>query len=731
MSLLTARRFRSALFPSALALTVALPSQLALPAPAGAATGGATSVIANTGDTGFGPGAPGLGDPYYPRDGNGGYDVEHYLLELSYDPATGLLAGSATIRARATQNLSSFNLDLEGLSVHGIQVNHRSAAFSRSGAELTVTPEKGIRDGREFDAVVHYDGVPKPIVDQFGVSGFLRTDDGSLVIGQPHVAATWFPANDHPLDKASFTFKITVPEGLEVVANGVLRDVESEEGKATWTWYAAEPMATYLATASVGEFQLNRYKKDRISYVDAIDPDLFKPVVTARTGRNFAWSHAGLNSYTRLTRTISVPQSGATLSFGLQRDIEPQFDFAFVEARLTGAASWTTLRDGNGHTTDSPGAACPDRLALHPFLKHYLTDKGDGTCTASGSTGQWWAATGPSSGWEAWAFNLGRFAGKSVDVAITYMSDKVVPFDGVFVDDVTVSSGEGTTSFEDDGNTLDGWAASAPPPGSPANTVRWTAGTDSPPPLGERVEASFKRQPEIIDFLSGYFGRYPFKASGGVVDDLNGLGFALENQTRPIYAKNFFKDRQGGDSVVVHELAHQWVGDDMAVKGWQDIWLNEGFASYTEWLWSEHEGRETPKQLFDFYAAAIPAGAPFWAVKIGDPGTAALFDPPVYVRGAMTLQALRVLVGDDVFFDILREWTHAHAGGNVSSADFIGLAQELSGRDLGSFFNAWLFTSAKPAGLVPALRSVVPPAVDPPVTARLLERRIEARREAR
>ena len=138
---------------------------------------------------------------------------------------------------------------------------------------------------------------------------------------------------------------------------------------------------------------------------------------------------------------------------------------------------------------------------------------------------------------------------------------------------------------------------------------------------------------------------------------------------------------------------------------------------------SEHEGRETPQQLFDFYATAIPAEAPFWAVKMGDPGTAALFDPPVYVRGAMTLQALRVLVGDDVFFDILREWTDAHAGGNVSSADFIGLAQELSGQDLGSFFNAWLFTPAKPAGLVPALRSVVPPALDPPVTARLLERR--------
>ena len=177
-----------------------------------------------------------------------------------------------------------------------------------------------------------------------------------------------------PLDKASFTFKITVPEGLEVVANGVLRDEESEDGKATWTWHAAEPMATYLATASVGKFQLNRYKKDRISYVDAIDPDLFKPVVTARTGRNFAWSHSNLNSYTRLMRTISVPTSGATLSFGLQRDIEPQFDFAFVEARLTGAASWTTLRDGNGHTTDSAGNCMPRPAGASP-VPETLSDR--------------------------------------------------------------------------------------------------------------------------------------------------------------------------------------------------------------------------------------------------------------------------------------------------------------------------------------------------------------------
>ena len=681
-------------------------------------------------DGGYRPGSPGLGDPYYPLDGNGGYDVEHYLLDLSYDPATNVLAGSATIRAEATQNLSAFNLDLDGLTVRSVKVDGESAAFSRSGTELTVTPRKGLRDGREFEAVVAYDGVPKTLAAQFGTSGFIHTDDGSLVIGQPHVAATWFPANDHPSDKASFTFRITVPQGLQAVANGVLRgheaEPESEQGRTTWVWNAEEPMATYLATASVGQFRLNAYRDGRISYVDAIDPDLFTPVVTPRTGANFAWSHAGTGSYTRLTRTIRVPQAGARLSFWLTRNIEAGRDFTFVEARTAGAADWTTLPDTNGHTSADTGRSCTGLLALHPFLKHYQTPGGKGMCAPTGSSGKWWAATGQGTGWEPWAVSLAGFAGKSVEVSITYVSDNAIPFDGVSVDDITVSAGAGSTSFEKDGNTLDGWTTTGPPAGSPSNAGGWTAGTQGPPSLGDKVQASFKRQPEIIRFLAGFLGPYPFKAAGGIVDDVRNLGFALENQTRPIYSRLFFATPKGGDSVVVHELAHQWVGDDLSVKNWRDIWLNEGFATYAEWLWSGKEGRETPQQLFDFYAAAIPAEAPFWSVRIGDPGTAALLDFAVYARGAMTLHALRTRVGDDVFFGILKEWTDSHAGGNVSSPDFIELAQERSGQDLAGFFNTWLFTPSKPAGLNAVARKSASLAAGMPETARFLEQRLQA-----
>ena len=201
----------------------------------------------------FTPGAPGVGDPYFPLDGNGGYDVQHYLLEVAYDLGTDVLTGTATISARATQNLSSFNLDFAGLTIHSIEVNGRPADWTRDGDELTVTPRRGIHEHSRFRVVVTYDGVPETLPD---ASGFFHTDDGALALGQPHVADTWFPVNDHPIDKASYTIAITVPEGLEAISNGVLRNQRTRDGVTTWTWNAKEPMASYLAFMAIGEFDV-------------------------------------------------------------------------------------------------------------------------------------------------------------------------------------------------------------------------------------------------------------------------------------------------------------------------------------------------------------------------------------------------------------------------------------------------------------------------------------------
>ena len=560
--------------------------------------GVAGSVAGSPGSGGASPGAPGIGDPYFPLDGNGGYDARHYGLAIRYNPATAQLHGVATIRATATQTLSAFNLDLLGLTVRAITVDGRPASWTRAGQELTITPAAALKSGKGFVTVVRYDGIPITLEDAFGPSAFRHTDDGAMVTGEPDVAATWYPVNDHPSDPAAYTFQVTVPRGVEATANGVLKDRRDHDGLTTWTWDAKEPMASYLATTTIGQFDLRSYTRDGIPYVDAIDRDLYTPTALPRTGKRYAFSQQADVSYQRLTRTVQVPSSGARLSFWMARDTEQDWDFAFVEARTSGGTDWTTLPDLNGHTTDSTGFSCPWWLGIHPFLEHYQ-GLGDGFCTATGSTGQWWAASGASGGYEQWSVDLSRFAGRRAEVSISYASDDIFQSSGVHVDDIVVSTGAGTTSFENDGNTLDGWRVSGPPADSPGNQADWMIGTAAQAPsIGKLVRGSLDRQPEYLGFLARTFGTYPFSTSGGVVDDVDTFA-ALENQTRPVYGKGYFHDRTDAEYVVLHELAHQWLGDDVHLKRWRDIWLNEGFATYANWLWDEDQGVLTAQESSD------------------------------------------------------------------------------------------------------------------------------------
>ncbi|HEY7198028.1 MAG TPA: M1 family aminopeptidase [Gaiellaceae bacterium] len=653
----------------------------------------------------FTPGASGAGDSYFPLDGNGGYDVQHYLLDLRYNPSTDVLRGVATIRARATQNLSRFDLDFQGLTISSLQVNGQEARWRRDGQELVVTPDHGIPDGATFRVRVAYRGIPQGVEG----AGFIHTDDGAVIIGEPHVAATWFPANDHPSDKASYTIHMAVPAGLEAVANGVLVSHVTTNGWTTWVWDAKEPLASYLATATVGQFKLHAHRHNGIRIWDAFDPDLYDTTGVPRTGRQFAVSQKANSSYKRLARTISVPAAGAKLSFWIKRDTEQDWDFVFVEARTVGKNDWTTLRDLNGHTSEDTGFSCPGWHDLHPFLTHYQSD----TCAPRGTTGHWWAATGESGGYEHWRVGLSRYAGEDVRVSISYASDESFQFSGAFVDDIVVSSGAGTTSFEADGNVMDGWTVPGAPAGSPGNTNDWIVGTKAvaPPPIGAAIDASFAREDEILDFESSTFGRYPFAASGGLVDDVSGLGFALENQTRPIYDKGFFAEPESGDSVLVHELAHQWYGDSLSVKKWRHIWLNEGFATYAEWLWSEREGLGTVQEIFDSVYDGIPPDDPFWSVIVGNPGPDLLFDSAIYDRGAMTLQQLRLAVGDEDFFKILRRWASSHAYGNVTTSQFIQLAEQISGQNLDDLFQTWLFTPGRPQLSATSTARLAPPAL--------------------
>jgi aminopeptidase N len=207
-------------------------------------------------------------------------------------------------------------------------------------------------------------------------------------------------------------------------------------------------------------------------------------------------------------------------------------------------------------------------------------------------------------------------------------------------------------------------------------------------------DRSIARTVEVADYLESLFGPYPFDAYGGVVVADGRIRYALETQSRPVYSAAFF--RQGDNTeVVAHELAHQWFGDSVSLAKWQDIWLNEGLATYAEWLWAEHIGSSTVQRTFE-QKYATPHG-PLWRTPPGRPGTANLFGPSVYERGGMTVHALRVAVGDVAFFTILRTWAAEKKNGNATTAEFVALAERVSQKKLGKLFDAWLYGADRPA----------------------------------
>jgi aminopeptidase N len=440
------------------------------------------------------PGAPGIGDPYYPLLGNGGYDVAHYTIDLDLDVEDGrILNATTTIDSVATQDLSAFNLDFRGPDIDGITVNGEQAAWTRAGGELTVTPAAPLLSGAAFQAEVRYHGAPEIDEDDRFERGWWATGNSLFAVGEPAGSDVWYPVNGHPLDKATYTMIVTVPEPYDVVANGVLTSVARSTGAAgnpstaTFTWENQEPTASYLV----------------------------------------------------------------------------MFHAAKLEVSIT----------------DDPG---------------------------------------------------------------------------------------GITMIE-----------------------------AFPSDLPEAELVLFKRVPEMIHVFEELFGPYPFASLGNTVFEDTSFNAALETQGMIGYDESAVSER-----TIAHEVAHQWFGNSVSPVRWQDIWLNEGFARYSEVLWAEAAhgpnaaATALQRQVSSFATASrTPTGE---GVLIGDPGADHIFTEVPYAGGALVLHELRQRLDNETFFRLLQEWAARYRHSNAMTVDFIALAEEVSGEDLGAFFTDWLYTPWTP-----------------------------------
>ncbi len=430
-----------------------------------------------------GQGAPGLGDPFYGGLGNGGYDTLHYTIDLSVDVEANFISGTTTIEAQSTQALTSLNLDLAGLDISAITVDDTPADYTRDGFELTVIPATPIEEGAEFTVAVTYSGepvgYPDPAIDG-AEDGWLSTGDTIFVLSEPGGAMNWYPSNNHPADKATYTLNITADKAYTVAVTGVLTEEIDNGDTRTSVWEMNDPMATYLVSVAIGDFELE-------------------------------------------------------------------------------------LLDG------------PDGL---PIRNYFPTDDADEYSEAFSKTG------------------------------------------------------------------------------------------------------------EMIAYFSDLFGEYPFETYGSVVIPED-FGEAMENQTLSLYSSD-----STDEYTIAHETAHQWFGDSVTPAEWDDIWLNEGFATYSEALWAEYlDGDEgLTDYMTDLYDYMVEE-------ELGPPATPSpddLFNDSVYVRGACVLHALRLELGDDVFFEFVQTYYAESAYANASTADFMAMAEEVSGEDLSEFFQMWLYDEDVP-----------------------------------
>jgi aminopeptidase N len=224
----------------------------------------------------FSPGARTGGDALFPQIGNGGYDAQHYALNLRYAVSSMVLRGTATMTAVATQDLSQFSMDLQHLGVTRVTVDGVRARFTqpRDDTKVIVTPATGIPAGTAFTVVTRYGGTEQPVIDPDGSREGWVADPtrGAVVVAEPIGAQGWFPDNNVPSDKASFEVTMTVPDGWDVLGSGALVSQHRRGGLATYHWSEKHPIPTYLASVAIGHYDRSASELDRaVPEVNAVD----------------------------------------------------------------------------------------------------------------------------------------------------------------------------------------------------------------------------------------------------------------------------------------------------------------------------------------------------------------------------------------------------------------------------------------------------------------------------
>ncbi|MGI9030371.1 MAG: M1 family metallopeptidase [Ilumatobacteraceae bacterium] len=211
----------------------------------------------------------------------------------------------------------------------------------------------------------------------------------------------------------------------------------------------------------------------------------------------------------------------------------------------------------------------------------------------------------------------------------------------------------------------------------------------------ERMEPYFDLTDDQLAFFEPLFGPYPLDRYGLAFTD-SFPGLAMETQGRSLYSRDDFPGGRVGfveHLLLSHELAHMWFGDAVTPADWSDLWLNESFATYGEWLWLDHVGLAT----LEAQAEDGLVQRRNFAESTGDPGSVEnLFGFERYGGGAVVVHALRLDIGDDLFFTLLQRWVADNTGTSRTTEDFIALANEVAGRDLTNFFDSWLFAEQLP-----------------------------------